>query len=88
VNHYAGAVPSGLTTPSAVAGSRKLESLGIQWTAPSVSTTDVLGYRLYVNEPNSNAIPTELVYDGAAIPNVFQTRVTDLESQKTYWFGY
>jgi titin len=71
VTHFAGAVPSGLTTPSAVLGSRTLETIGIQWSAPSTSTTDVLGYRLYVNEPSSNAIPTELVYDGAAIANVY-----------------
>jgi hypothetical protein len=48
----------------------------------------VLGYRLYVNEPNSNAVPTRRVYDGAAIPNVLHAKVTGLQSQKAYWFTY
>jgi hypothetical protein len=73
-------VPSSISTPTTVAGSRTLDSIGIQWTTPGSSTTDVLGYRLYVNEPNSNAVPTEIVYDGAAVPNVYQAKVTGLQN--------
>ena len=80
VTHFAGAVPSGLSPPTAVAGSRTLETIGIAWVAPATSTTDVLGYRLYVNEPTSNAVPTELVYDGGAIPNVYKAKVSGLQS--------
>lgn len=88
VTHFAGAVPSGLASPTAVAGSRTVDTIGIAWTAPAASTTDVLGYRLFVNEPTSNAVPTEMVYDGSAIPNVYQARVGGLRSRETYWFAY
>ena len=81
MTHFAGAVPTGLATPTAVPGSRTVDAIGIAWTAPSTSTTDVLGYRLYVNEPTSNAVPTELVYDGSSIPNVFQAKVGGLRSR-------
>jgi hypothetical protein len=37
---------------------------------PISSTTDILGYQLFINEANSNAIPSIMVYDGKAIPNV------------------
>jgi hypothetical protein len=48
----------------------------------------VLGYRVLVNEPNSNAVPQKVVYDGSAISNVFQVKVTGLQSQKNYWFSH
>jgi len=69
-------------------GSRTVGSLGIRWSAPGLSSTDVLGYRLYVNEPDSGAVPDKLVYDGAAVPSKLEARVTGLESAKTYWFSY
>jgi len=31
---------------------------------PGVSTTDVLGYQLFINDANSNAFPDKLIYDG------------------------
>jgi hypothetical protein len=33
------------------------------------STTDVLGYRLFINEANTNSVPETLVYDGQAVSN-------------------
>jgi hypothetical protein len=88
VTRYAVAVPAGLAAPAVIAGSRTVVSMGIQWSAPTVPGSDVLGYRLYVNSPSSNAVPTTLVYDGAAIPTVLQANVTGLQLQETYWFAY
>jgi hypothetical protein len=51
---------------------------------PGVSTTDALGYQLYINEANSNAIPTIMVYDGKAISNVLTVTVTNLISGQSY----
>jgi len=34
---------------------------------PAVSATDILGYQLYINEANSNAILSIIVYDGKSI---------------------
>ena len=31
---------------------------------PGTSTTDVLGFQLYINDANSNAVPNHLIYDG------------------------
>lgn len=78
VTRYAAAVPSGLAAPSLVAGTRTVNSMTVQWTAPTVPGTDILGYRLYVNNPNSNAVPQTLVYEGAAISTVLQSNVTGL----------
>ena len=47
---------------------------------PGTSTTDVLGFQLYINDANSNAIPDKLIYDGKAISSVRQATVTDLQS--------
>lgn len=88
VTQYAGPVPSSLTPPTVVAGSRTLSELSVEWYAPGVTTTDVIGYRLYVNDADSNAVPTRLVFDGSTIDNVFSSKVTGLELQKTYWFAY
>lgn len=88
VSQYAGAVPSALAPLSVVVGSRTGNSLAIRWAAPGVSSTDVLGYRLYVNEPDSGAVPDRLVYDGEAVPGLLDARVTGLLSAKTYWFSY
>jgi hypothetical protein len=54
----------------------------------STSTTDVIGYQLYINEANSNAVPSALVYDGQAIPNQFEVTVQDLISGQNYWLAY
>jgi hypothetical protein len=39
---------------------------------PAVSSTDVLGYKLFINEVNSYSIPTIEIYDGSSISNVLQ----------------
>lgn len=46
--------------------------------APGSSTTDVLGYQLFINSVNSDAIPNILVYDGKAIASVLQVTVSNL----------
>jgi len=46
--------------------------------APGSSTTDVLGYQLFINGVNSAAIPNILVYDGKAIASVLQVTVGNL----------
>lgn len=61
--------------------------MGITWAAP-VSSTTVLGYRLYVNEADSGAVPSKLVYDGSAVPTLFQAKVSGLEAGRTFWFSY
>ena len=88
VSQYASAVPSALAPLSVVAGSRTASSLGIRWAAPGVSSTDVLGFRLYVNEPDSGAVPSKLAYDGEAISSLLEARVAGLESARSYWFSY
>jgi hypothetical protein len=55
---------------------------------PGVSSTDVLGYHLFINDANSNAVPQTLAYDGSAISNVLQVTVNDLTSGNTYWIAY
>ena len=67
---YAAAVPSSLQQPQLIDGTRTWTSIGIQMFMPGSSTTDILGYQLFINEANSNAIPEIMVYDGKAIPNV------------------
>lgn len=47
---------------------------------PGTSTTDVLGFQLFINDVNSNSVPNNLIYDGQAIPSVLQTTVSDLIS--------
>ena len=47
---------------------------------PGSSTTDVLGYQLYINNANSNAVPSILTYDGQAISNILNVTVPDLVS--------
>ena len=44
------------------------------------SSTDLLGYQVYVNDANSNAIPSKLAYDGSAVSLVLTVTVRDLES--------
>jgi len=46
--------------------------------APGVSSTDVLGYRLYINEVNSYSTPSVEVYDGYAVSNVLKATVNSL----------
>lgn len=55
---------------------------------PGTSTTDVLGFQLYINDANSNAVPNHLIYDGQAIPSVLQTTASNLTSDQSYWLAY
>lgn len=55
---------------------------------PAVSTTDVLGYKLFINIANSNAIPSILVYDGHTVSNVLQVTVGGLSSGQIYLLAY
>jgi hypothetical protein len=48
--------------------------------APGTSATAVLGFKLYMNEVNSNSIPSTLVYNGEAVSNVLKAIVYGLES--------
>lgn len=57
-------------------------------TAPTLSTTDILGYQVYANDANTNSIPTNLVYDGTAISTVLSVTVRDLKSGQVYWLAY
>ena len=75
---YTSAVPSGLSSPELIEGTRTESTVGIQMFEPSSSTTDVLGYRLFANESDSNAVPTLVVYDGEAVPNILQTTLGNL----------
>ena len=49
VRQFTGAVPSSLAALNVVTGSRTSDSLALSWGVPGVSSTDVLGYRVYVN---------------------------------------
>ena len=88
IYQYAAAVPATLSAPTLISSSRTDFSLVVQWTAPGTSTTTVIGYRLFVNEPNSNALPTVLVYDGAAIPSVLRATLFNLLSGSNYLTAY
>jgi hypothetical protein len=55
---------------------------------PGTSTTDLLGFQLFINDANSNAIPDKLIYDGKAISSVRQATVIDLQSDQSYWLAY
>jgi hypothetical protein len=88
VSQYAGAVPSGLGTLEAVPGSRTADSLALRWAAPASSSTTVLGFRVYANEPDSGAVPSRLVYDGQSVPGLVEVRVHGLESGRAYWFSH
>lgn len=55
---------------------------------PGTSTTDVLGYQLFINDANSNAIPNKMIYDGRAVSNVQQVTATALISDQSYWLAY
>ena len=81
-------MPSTLQQPSLIVGTRTWSTIGITMYTPGVSTTDVLGYRLFRNEANSNAVPTVLAYNGEAISNVQAATVTGLVSGQRYWFAY
>ena len=53
-----------------------------------ISTTDVLGYQLFIIDANSNSIPNTILYDGSAISNVLQVTVQNITSGQTYWLAY
>jgi len=88
IYQYASSVPTTLAAPTLVSNTRTDFSVSVQWTAPGTSTTNVIGYRLYITEPNSNAVPSILAYDGAAIPSVLQTTVYNLRSGANYLVAY
>lgn len=85
---YASAVPSGLSRLSLIVNSRTSTTLTVLMTAPTLSTTDILGYQVYANDANTNSIPTNLVYDGTAISTVLSVTVRDLKSGQSYWLAY
>jgi hypothetical protein len=85
---YASAVPTLSQEPVIVGGSRTETSLMVNMAIPDSSTTTVLGYQLFANDANSNAVPTNLVYDGQAVANVLQVSVLNLESSQGYWLAY
>ena len=85
---YSGAIPAVSNAPTIVAGSRTETSVVVDMHEPDASTTTVLGYRLYANDVNSNAVPTNLVYDGQAVANVLSATVYNLESGQGYWLAY
>lgn len=88
IYQYAGAVASDLTIPEEVPNTRTLSSIGIKFFAPGVSTTPPIGYQLFVNDVDSNGIPTNLIYDGSSISSVLQTTAYELRSGHSYWFAY
>ena len=88
VYQYAGAVPAASTAPTVVPGSRTETSVMILMSAPDSPTTAVLGYQLYANDVNSNAVPTNLVYDGQAVANALSATVYNLESGQGYWLAH
>jgi len=55
---------------------------------PGTSTVTVLGYQLFINEKDTKAVPTKLVYDGAAVSTLLQATINGLESGHSYWLGY
>jgi hypothetical protein len=55
---------------------------------PGLSSCNYLGFQLYRNEANSNAVPDILVYDGSSVRNQQQATVAGLESGKSYWIAY
>ena len=67
-----------MLAPTVVSNTRTFSTIGIQMFAPGSSTTDVLGYQLFINGVNSAAIPNILVYDGKAIASVLQVTVGNL----------
>lgn len=56
--------------------------------APGVSSTEVLGYRLFINQVNSYAVPSIEIYDGSSVSNVLKATAFGLESAQNYWFAY
>ena len=72
---YAGAIPTLLTAPTLIQGTRTKVSVGIQMYVPGISTTDVLGYQLFINMGDSNSIPDQLAYDGQDISNILAVTV-------------
>jgi hypothetical protein len=85
---YASAISFSLLTPELIEGTRTLTSVGVQMFVPQLSTTDVLGYQLYINEANTNSVPDSLIYDGQAISNVLAVTVSQLKSGQIYWLAY
>jgi hypothetical protein len=55
---------------------------------PGLSTTDVLGYQLFINSPNSNAVPTILIFDGSQVSTLIPVTASNLTSGQSYWLAY
>jgi hypothetical protein len=77
VYQYAGAVPSAIAAPTQQILSRTDTSIAVSWAPPGVSTTTVLGYQVFVNEPDSNGVPTILAYDGSKTNQITQADEPD-----------
>jgi hypothetical protein len=71
-----------------IVASRTHTTIDIEMSEPGESTTEVLGYQLFINDMNSNAVPSNLVYDGQAISNILTVTVEDLVSGQSYWLSY
>jgi len=84
---FAGAVPTGLVAPTSVSTSRTSSSVTLQWSAPTTSTLDVIGYYLLINDADSNAEPSVVVYDGSSVPGTLSTTVYNLVSGSSYNFA-
>ena len=87
VYQYAGAVPSAIAAPTQQILSRTDTSIAVSWAPPGVSTTTVLGYQVFVNEPDSNGVPTILAYDGSKTNQITQAVVTGLKSGSGYYIA-
>jgi hypothetical protein len=85
IYHYAGPVPSLISSPVLIVSSRTDTSVTVQWSPPGQSTTTVLGYQVVINEPNSNAVPSIVAYDGTAVGVVTTTTIRGLASQQGYY---
>ena len=85
IYQYAGAVPSGIGAPVLDVSSRTDKSVSVTWSAPTTSTTTVLGYQVVINEPNSNSVPKIVAYDGTGISTVLIATIRGLVSQSGYY---
>lgn len=87
IYQYAGAVPSGLGSPVLDVSSRTESSVSVTWSAPTTSTTTILGYQILINKPNSNAVPSIIAYDGTGISTVKIATIRGLISQSGYYIA-
>lgn len=88
IYQFASAVPITLGVPTVDDSTRTSTSMKIEWTAPGTSTLDIIGYQLYINDADSNADPSTLIYDGSSIPGTLSATIYNLQSGSTYNFAY